>query len=110
MGPDEVSGQILKDCNNELIEPIYDIITYSVTTGKVPLQWKGANITPIFKGGGKEEPLNYRLVSLTCAVCKICESIMKKQWVKHLERNNMINRRQFGFRNGRSCVTNLLCY
>ncbi len=44
-------------------------------------------------------------------MCKICESIIKKkQWVEQLERKNMLNERQFGFRKGRSCVTNLLCF
>ncbi len=26
MGPDEVLGQVLKECNKELLEPIYNII------------------------------------------------------------------------------------
>ncbi|MPC50577.1 hypothetical protein E2C01_044406 [Portunus trituberculatus] len=31
--------------------------------GKVPLEWKRANIIPIFKGQKSAEPLNYRSVN-----------------------------------------------
>ena len=46
-GPDEVSGKILKECRNELINPVYDIIKCSVESGKVPVEWKRAEIAPI---------------------------------------------------------------
>ena len=34
--PDGVSGYILKECRQEMAEPIHDIIKYSIKTGKVP--------------------------------------------------------------------------
>ena len=64
---------------------------------------------PIFKNGNKEVPLNYRPVSLTSIVCKICE-VIKKQWTEYLERGGIISDRQFGFRTGRSCITNVLSF
>ncbi len=48
-----------------------------ISEGRVPVDWKRANIAPIFKGGRKEDPLNYRPVSLTSLVAKICEKIIK---------------------------------
>ena len=60
---------------------------------------------PIYKNGNKEKTLNYRPVSLTSIVCKICEKVIKKQWIEYLEREGIITDRQFGFRTGRSCVT-----
>ena len=65
---------------------------------------------PIHKGGGKEEPLNYRPVSLTSVVAKICEKIVKDIWLKFLEETNTLSGGQFGFRGGRSCITNLLSF
>ena len=41
---------------------------------------------PIYKNGNKEESFNYRPVSLTSIVCKICEKVIKKQWTNYLER------------------------
>lgn len=68
MGPDDTSGQVLKECRKELIDPVYDIINYSTRTGA---KWKRANVIPINKNGDRKEPLNHRLVSFT-GVCKLC--------------------------------------
>ena len=110
MGPDEVSGNILKACREELTGPIHDIIECSIESGEVPVEWKRAEVVPIYKSGGKEEPLNYRPVSLTSVVSKICEKVIKKHWTKFLEDHKLISDSQFGFRKGRSCVTNLLSF
>ena len=110
IGPDDVSGWILKECRDQLVEPIWDIIDSSLKEGKVPKEWKRANIVPIYKGGDKTDPLNYRPVSLTSVLGKICETIIKERWVKYLEDNRIITDRQFGFRKGKSCVTNLLSF
>ena len=64
---------------------------------------------PFTKKLKQEEPLNYRPVSLTGIVCKMYEKIIEKQWTDYLERG-VITDRQFGFRRGKSCVTNLLSF
>ena len=99
-----------KKCREQLVEPIWNVINSSLKEGKVPREWKRANIIPIYKGGKKTEPLNYRPVSLTSVVSKICEVIIKQQWVKYLEEDKIVTNNQYGFRKGRSCVTNLLSF
>ena len=69
MGPDGISGQVSKECHKELLDPVYNIIASTLKAGKVPKEWKRADITPIFKSGDKQVPLNYRPVSLTSVVC-----------------------------------------
>ena len=92
--PDGVSGYILKKCRQEMAEPIHNINECSVKTGKVLKEWKRADIIPIQKNGNKEEPLNYRPVSLTIIVYKICEKVIKKQWTEYLEREGTVTNRQ----------------
>lgn len=36
MGPVGISGQVLKECVDQLLEPLYDIISCSVKSGRVP--------------------------------------------------------------------------
>ena len=57
--------------------------------GKVPQEWKWANVTPIFKKGSKLSPGNYQPVSLTCIICKIKESVIKDFVVEHLTLNEL---------------------
>lgn len=45
-------------------------------SGKVPVTWKLTNIIADFKKGKKEDPNNYRSVSLTLVPGKIIEIIM----------------------------------
>ena len=47
IGPDGVSGYILKECKQEMAEPIHDTIECSLRTEKVPKEWKRAHIMPI---------------------------------------------------------------
>jgi hypothetical protein len=65
-------------------------------------------VTAIFKKGKKSDPGNYRPVSLTSNVGKILERIIKEDMVDFLENNFIIGKSQHGFRNKRSCLTNLL--
>ena len=63
---------------------------------------------PIFKKGSKTSPGSYRPVSLTSVCCKVIESIIKDDLVRHLKTNSLINKSQHGFTKNRSCTTNLL--
>ena len=80
----------------------------SIRTGIVPRDWRDAIVTPLFKKGNRSETGNYRPISLTCIVCKVLESMVKRVIVEHLEDNKLIKISQHGFVKGRSCLTNLL--
>ena len=60
------------------------MITSSIEEGRVPQEWKRANIVAIYCEGKKTDPLNYRPVSLTSVVSKICEILIKEKWVRYL--------------------------
>ena len=107
-GPDKIYPRILKEVKEAICKPLCVIFNLSLRTGKVVREWKLANVTPLFKKGDKSNPGNYRPISLTSVVCKLMESILRDKIVKFLEENNIIRDSQHGFRNKRSCLTNLL--
>ena len=80
----------------------------SVKLGHLPSDWRDANVVPLFKKGSRDQPQNYRPVSLTSVVGKILESIVKDNVVQHLEKYKLLANSQHGFLSGRSCLTNLL--
>jgi hypothetical protein len=89
-------------------EPLIDLFKTSMEEGSIPNDWKCANVTAIFKKGIRTEPGNYRPVSLTANICKVMERMIKEDIVNFLERKQIIRNSQHGFRNKKSCLTNLL--
>ena len=75
---------------------------------QVPDDWKTANITAIYKKGKRSDAGNYRPVSLTCIACKIFESIIRDNLMKHLLDNDLLSDQQYGFVKGRSTSLQLL--
>jgi hypothetical protein len=70
-GPDGVHPMVLVNCAEVLALPISIIFTKSYNEGVVLADWKEANVSPIFKKGNRNDPGNYRPVSLTLVVSKI---------------------------------------
>ena len=95
---------------DEVCLPISILFNKSMSEGKVPGDWRRANIVPMFKAGSRNKPENFRPVSLTSQVCKLFESLMREDIVDHLERKGLLNISQHEFRKGRSCLTNLLSF
>ncbi|CAM4485735.1 unnamed protein product [Caretta caretta] len=109
-GPDEMHPKILKELTEEISEPLAIIFEKSWKTGDIPEDWKMANIVPIYTKGNKDNPGNYRPVSLTSVPGKIMEQIIKKSICKHLEDNEVINKSGHGFVKNKSCQTNLIAF
>ena len=51
-GPDAINNCVLKELATPLSLPLSDLFNFSLAIGKVPLLWKEANVTPIFKKKG----------------------------------------------------------
>ena len=82
----------------------------SWVSGEVPAAWKLANLIPIYKKGMREDPGNYRPVSLISVPGKIMEKIILGATERHLQNNAIIRHSQHGFPKGKSCLTNLVSF
>ena len=97
-GPDKFKPIVLQTLHNELAPILQLIFQRSLDTGKLPDIWKEANFSPIFKKGGKSFPSNYRLISLTCVLCKVLEHIVASSVAKHFSELDILYDLQHGFR------------
>ena len=47
-GPDEIGPRLLQELEDELARPLTWIFRTSLETGDVPMDWRTANVTPIY--------------------------------------------------------------
>ena len=109
-GVDGISPKILKETVEQISTPLAHVFNMSLQEGIVPLEWKEANIVPLFKEGPRNKSVNYRPVSLTSVICKLLETIIRDHMMDFLVKHKLINPSQHGFLKARSCLTNLLCF
>ncbi|KFQ80676.1 hypothetical protein N337_11774, partial [Phoenicopterus ruber ruber] len=93
MGPDGIHPRVLRELAEVaevLTKPLSIIYQQSWLTREVPVDWKLANVTPIYKKGRKEDPENYRPVSLTSVPGKVMEQITLSAITWHVWDNRAI--------------------
>lgn len=106
-GPDGISSHVLKKCHVIIAQYLCIMYKLSLDTGVIPRDWKTANVVPVHKAGSKKHVQNYRPISLISTCCKLLEHVIYSALFKYLESTHFFARSQHGFRQGRSCVTQL---
>jgi len=77
---------------------------------QVPEDWRIANVNPVFKKDKKEDPENYRPVSLASVPGKAMEQLVLDAISKQSEEKKFIRSGQHEFNKGNSCMTNLKAF
>lgn len=107
-GPDEFHPRFLKETAETIALPVTILFNKSLNEGTIPLEWKLANVTCIHKSGDKTAASNYRPISITSILCRMLESIIKTVVTDHCNDNNIFSDSQYGFRQRRGCILQLL--
>ena len=110
-GPDNISSMVLKMFTNNVpsfLDCVVKLLTISIETSCLPLVWKKAIVSPIFKGGDRSDVNNYRPISLTCILCKLLEHVICSRMWCHINDYGIIKENQHGFRKSLNTTTQLL--
>ena len=107
-GPDGIPSRLLKETAYQMAPLLTFIFQSSLDQGKLPSDWKIANITPLYKKGSRTDLSNFRPISLTSVCCKVLEHIIHSSIYSHLEKYSILCDNQHGFRTKRSCETQLI--
>ena len=82
-GVDELFPRLLLHFPDEILVPVCVLFEKSLREGRVPEDWRRANVVPIYKSGDRGKAKNYRPVSLTCQLCKAFEKLVRDELVEH---------------------------
>ncbi|KAK4813791.1 hypothetical protein QYF61_026373 [Mycteria americana] len=110
MGLDGIHPRVLRELVEVLTKPLSILYQQSWLSGEVPLDWRLANVMPFYKKSQKEDPGNYRPVSLTSVLGKVMEQIILSAITWHIQDNEAIRPSQHGFMKGRFCLMDLISF
>ena len=90
-GYDKIPARVIKDCLPSVLPAITTLINTSFKTKVFPAQWRYAEVTPIHNNGDRDQPANYRPISLLPILSKVCEKSAHNQLTTHLNNNSRLS-------------------
>lgn len=107
VGPDEIPFDFLRFGGPKFIHNLRLLFYLSVIHSVLPLEWRRANVIPIYKQeGDRSNPDNYRPISITCTVVRLFERLVFLRLYETVEPK--LKQFQSGFRKHRSTVDQIL--
>ena len=106
-GYDGLSVRVLKKIAPVFANPLSKLLNLSVSTTSFPNHWKIAKVTPLHKGGARNDINNYRPISVLPILSKIFQKHVASSLSVFLRDNNLYEL-QSALRSGHSTETALI--
>ena len=101
-GYDGLSVRVLKKIAPVFANPLCKLLNLSISTNSFSNHWKIAKVTPLHKGGVRNDINNYRPISVLPILSKILEKHVASSLSVSLRDNNLLYELQSAFRSGHS--------
>ena len=89
---------MLKCSSNIISEPLVKFFNLFLSAGYFPHEWCTIHIVTLHKGGTKDNPNNYRGISVTSCLAKLFTSILNTRLTVLRDEYKLISPNQAGFR------------
>ena len=97
-GHDMISTRAIKENRSTLLPVLVELVNLIIKCSHFPDSIKIARVKPLFKKGCKYDMTNYRPISILSCISKIAEKVLCNQIREHLENNDLLTVKQYGFR------------
>lgn len=103
-----IDCRILRKSAEIIAAPLTWIFNKSIQEGIVPQEWKNAKVSPAYKNkGDKDDPGNYRPISVVGHIPKLIEKLIGGQFINYLTSNALITKDQSAYLKGHSTQSSL---
>ena len=96
-GEDSIINEVLKIGEFSLAEPITKLLNLIFSSGNYPSNLSRNLIVAIHKGGAKDDPDNYKGISISSCLSKLCSTVLYLRILEVNESFSLINDKQIGF-------------
>lgn len=106
-GPDKMKAEAFVHGGAGLHAALARMFTKYLNGDPIPDDWREGVINPIYKSGPKDDPNNYRGITLVNAVYKLYSLVLLRRLTKELEDGGALPDNQAAYRKGRSTIDNI---
>ena len=89
-GHDSIPNKILKIAALVISISLADLFNLSITTNTFPDDWKVTKVFPLFKSDERNDPNNFRPISVLLAIARVFERLVYEQIYAYFTENNLI--------------------
>ncbi|KAM7295203.1 hypothetical protein ISCGN_024708 [Ixodes scapularis] len=108
MGRDEIPMSLIQGLGPRMRALVAENLTEILADAQVPETWKETRMKLLYKGKGEKADLgNYRPISITSVLYRMCTQIIRTKLQKWAEETEVLGELQNGFRTGRCIEDNL---
>lgn len=107
-GTEPITNRILKLLSPSVSFPLSHLVNICFATSIFPDSLKESVVTPVFKAGDRDDPGNYRPISIISPLSKIIEKCIVERLNSFLKHHDILSSSQYGFRTKHSTEHALL--
>ncbi len=108
IGPDNIFNRILLNTAEVISEPLAVLFNSLFQIGTFPIQWKRANVIPVYKRKNKQDKSNYRPISLLSTGGKVMERCVFNELYDFCKQHNLLTWKNSGFKPNDSTFNQLI--